>query len=167
MRGICQSEALILIQLPLAKRKCFILFLQRVIIGAKKRGQFAVFRMKRQIRIKAGSVIASAELHNTKTADAIWQALPLAGTINTWGEEIYFTIPVEMELEDGQQLVNSGDLGYWPPGSAFCIFFGPTPMSSGTEIRTASPVNIFGNLVDNPKVFSQLKDGEKIVIERF
>ena len=123
--------------------------------------------MTRQIRIKAGSVIAPAELHNTKTADAIWQALPLTSTINTWGEEIYFTIAVKMESENGQQLVNSEDLGYWPPGSAFCIFFGPTPISSGTEIRAASPVNIFGKLVDDPKIFRKLKDGEKIVIERF
>ena len=123
--------------------------------------------MTRQIRIKAGSVIAPAELHNTKTADAIWQALPLTANINTWGGEIYFAIPVKMESENGQQLVNSGDLGYWPPGSAFCIFFGPTPISSGTEIKAASPVNIFGKLVDDPKVFRKLKDGEKIVIERF
>ncbi len=123
--------------------------------------------MTRQIRIKAGSVIAPAELHNTKTADAIWQALPLTGNINTWGEEIYFAIPVKTESEDGQQLVNYGDLGYWPPGSAFCIFFGSTPISSGTEIKAASPVNIFGKLIDDPKVFRKLKDGEKIVIERF
>ena len=122
--------------------------------------------MKRQIRIKAGSVIASAELYSTKTADAIWQALPFSGDTNTWGEEIYFTIPVKMELEQGQQVVNSGNLGYWPPGSAFCIFFGPTPMSRGAEIRAASPVDIFGNLIDDPKVFKGVKDGEKIVVER-
>jgi len=122
--------------------------------------------MKRQIRIKAGAVIALAELYNTKTADAIWQALPLGGNINTWGEEIYFTIPVKMELEEGQQVVNSGDLGYWPPGSAFCIFFGPTPMSRRAEIRAASPVDIFGSLVDDPKMFRKVKDGEKIVVEK-
>ena len=122
--------------------------------------------MKRQIRIKAGSVIALAELYNTKTADAIWQALPLSGNIRTWGEEIYFSIPVKMELEAGQEVVNSGDLGYWPPGSAFCIFFGPTPMSRGDEIRAASPVDVFGSLVEDPKVFREVKDGEKIVVER-
>ena len=122
--------------------------------------------MKRQIRIKAGSVIALAELYNTKTADAIWQALPLSGNIHTWGEEIYFSIPVKMELEAGQEVVNSGHLGYWPPGSAFCIFFGPTPMSRGSEIRAASPVDVFGSLVDDPKVFRKVKDGEKVVVER-
>jgi len=122
--------------------------------------------MERQIRIKAGSVIALAELYNTKTADAIWQALPLDGNIHTWGEEIYFSIPVKIELEAGQEVVDPGDLGYWPPGSAFCIFFGPTPMSRGSEIRAASPVNVFGSLVDDPKVFRKVKDGEKVVVER-
>lgn len=122
--------------------------------------------MERQIRIKAGSVIALAELYNTKTADAIWQALPLDGNIHTWGEEIYFSIPLKLELEAGQEVVSSGDLGYWPPGSAFCIFFGPTPMSRGSEIRAASPVDVFGSLVDDPKVFRGVKDGEKVVVER-
>ncbi len=123
-------------------------------------------KMKRQIRIKAGSVIALAELNNTNTAVAIWQALPFSGKVNTWGEEIYFAIPPKMELEEGQEVVNSGDLGYWPPGSAFCIFFGPTPVSRGAEVRAASPVNIFGSLVDDPKVFGRVKDGERIVVER-
>ena len=122
--------------------------------------------MKRQIRIKAGSVTTLAELNNTKTADAIWQALPFSGNVHTWGEEIYFAIPLKMELQQGQQVVNCGDLGYWPPGSAFCIFFGPTPASRGTEIRAASPVDIFGSIVDDPKVFGVVKDGEKIVVER-
>lgn len=122
--------------------------------------------MKRKIRIKAGPVIAMAELHDTKTADAIWQALPLESKAHTWGEEIYFPIPVKMGLEEGQQVVNAGDLGYWPPGSAFCIFFGPTPASREAEIRAASPVDVFGSLVDDPKVFGKVKDGERIVVER-
>ena len=122
--------------------------------------------MKRQILIKAGPVTALAELYNTKAADAIWQALPLTSNVNTWGEEIYFSIPVNRELEEGQQIVNSGDLGYWPPGSAFCIFFGPTPMSRGDEIRPASPVDVFGHLVDDPKVFLKVKDGKEIAVEK-
>ncbi|MFC1894035.1 cyclophilin-like fold protein [Chloroflexota bacterium] len=121
--------------------------------------------MKRQIRIKAGSVIALAELSNTKAANAIWQALPISGRVNTWGDEIYFRIPVRMELEAGQEIVYSGDLGYWPPGSAFCIFFGPTPMSSQDEIRAASAVDIFGRLIDDSKVFKDVIDGEKIAVE--
>lgn len=121
--------------------------------------------MKRELRIKAGLVTALAELNDTKTAEAVWQALPLSGNINTWGEEIYFAIPLKMELEDGQEVVSSGDLGYWPRGSAFCIFFGPTPVSGEGEIRAASPVNIFGKLIDDPKVFKEVREGEMIVVE--
>jgi len=122
--------------------------------------------MERQIRIKAGSVAALAELDDTRAADAIWQALPLTSRANTWGDEIYFSIPVNIDLENGQEVVNPGDLGYWPPGKAFCIFFGLTPASKGNEIRPASAVEIFGRLTDEPGVFSSVKDGEKIVVER-
>ena len=85
--------------------------------------------------------------------------------MNTWGEEIYFGIPVDIQLEDGQEVVDSGDLGYWPPGHAFCIFFGPTPVSGEGEIRAAGPVNVFGKLIDDPEVFKKVKGNEKIVIE--
>lgn len=121
--------------------------------------------MKRQIRIITGSVTALAELNTTKTADAIWQALPLSGRANIWGEEIYFAIPVKMELEEGHEIVEPGDLGYWPRGSALCIFFGPTPITRGEEIRAASPVNIFGKLTFDSKVFKEVKEGEKIIVE--
>jgi hypothetical protein len=122
--------------------------------------------MKRQIRITAGPVSALAELNTTKTAEAIWQALPLKAKASTWGDEIYFAIPVKMELENGQELVNLGDLGYWPEGNAFCIFFGPTPVSQGSEIRPASAVNIFGKLIDDPKVFQKVKRDEPVTIDR-
>ena len=122
--------------------------------------------MERQIRIKAGSVIVVAELYNTKTAEAIWQALPFSSKVNTWGDEIYFRIPVKIGLESGQEIVDIGDLGYWPPGSAFCIFFGPTPASNKNEIRAASAVDIFGKVVDDAKVFKSVKDGEKMTVER-
>ena len=122
--------------------------------------------MKRQIRLTAGSGTALAELNMTGTADAIWQALPLNSSVNTWGDEIYFSIPVKVEPENGREVVNLGDLGYWPPGSAFCIFFGLTPMSREGEIRAASPVNIFGKLIDDPKAFKGVKQGEKIIVEK-
>ncbi|MEM2876443.1 MAG: cyclophilin-like fold protein, partial [Candidatus Bathyarchaeia archaeon] len=85
---------------------------------------------------------------------------------NTWGEEIYFSIPVYLELEDSQETVEVGDIGYWPPGHAFCIFFGKTPASRGSEIRPASAVNVFGKVVGDPKVFKKVKDGDTILIER-
>ena len=122
--------------------------------------------MKRQIRIKVGSVAALADLSGTKTAEAIWQALPFSSTVNTWGDEIYFSIPLNMGLDSGQETVNLGDLGYWPPGNAFCIFFGPTPMSNQDEIRAASSVDVFGRLVGDPKTFKGIKAGERIVVER-
>ena len=122
--------------------------------------------MKRQIRITAGSVVALSELNATKTADAIWEALPLSGRANLWGEEIYFAIPVKMGLEEGKEIVEPGDLGYWPEGNAFCLFFGPTPISEKGEIRPASAVNLFGRLITDPKMFKGVKAGERIVVER-
>jgi hypothetical protein len=71
-----------------------------------------------------------------------------------------------MELESGKEIVDFGDLGYWPPGNAFCIFFGPTPISNRNEIRAASEVDIFGKVVDDTKAFKDIKDGEEIVVER-
>ncbi|MFC2052079.1 cyclophilin-like fold protein [Chloroflexota bacterium] len=123
-------------------------------------------QMERQIRIKAGSVIVVAGLYNTKTAEAIWQALPFSSKGNTWGDEIYFSIPLKMEVESGQEIVDFGDLGYWPPGGTFCIFFGQTPVSNKGEIRAASAVDIFGKVVDDTMVFKNVKDGEEIVVER-
>ena len=122
--------------------------------------------MKRQIRIIVSSVTALAELYQTKTADSIWDILPISSSVYTWGEEIYFTIPLKVRLEAGQEIVTSGDLGYWPPGNAFCIFFGPTPASREGEIRAASEVDVFGSLVDDPKVFGKIKDGEVITVAR-
>ena len=122
--------------------------------------------MKRQILIKAGAIAAKAEIDNSKTADAIWKALLIKGIANLWGDEIYFEIPVSLKLENGKELVLSGDLGYWPNGSCFCIFFGPTPMSKGDEIRPASAVNVFGRIIGDPKIFKQVKEGTSITIER-
>jgi hypothetical protein len=122
--------------------------------------------MKRQIRIVVGKVEARAELNDSKTADAIWQALPLKSRAETWGDEVYFEIPVHIDLENGKELVAAGDLGYWPTGACFCIFFGPTPMSKGNEIRPASAVNIFGKVIGYPKVFKEVKDGVTITVEQ-
>jgi len=121
----------------------------------------------RRILITAGQVSATAVLHDTATADAIWNALPIEARVNTWGDEIYFSIPVRAELEkNAQEVVHLGDLGYWPPGTAFCIFFGPTPTSHGDEIRPASAVNIVGKVQGDPKAFKQVLDGAKVLIQR-
>lgn len=122
--------------------------------------------MGKKIGIKTEKVTMEAELLETKTAKAIWDSLPIEAKVNTWGEEIYFTIPVDMGPEEAVDVVQEGDLGYWPEGNGFCIFFGKTPVSTKSEIRPASPVNIIGRLLGNPKDWKKVKDGEKITLDR-
>jgi len=119
--------------------------------------------MARELRIKVGGVEASAELNGSKTADAIWDALPITARGSTWGDEIYFGIPVRVGEENGKEVVEMGDIAYWPPGSAFCIFFGPTPASRGSEIRPASAVNVVGRIKGDSKVFRSVSSGEQVV----
>ena len=121
----------------------------------------------RKIRISSGGVTATAVLHDNATAGAIWEALPLTARGNRWGEEIYFEIPVHLpEAEDARDVLEAGDLGYWPVGHAFCIFWGPTPASRSGEIRAYSPVNVFGRLEGDPRAFDAVPGGTEIEIER-
>jgi hypothetical protein len=120
--------------------------------------------MGKKIRITAGAIEATAELNNTSTAQAIREALPIKGRVNLWGDEIYFSIPLNLKLEAGQELVSIGDLGYWPDGNAFCIFFGRTPVSQGDEIRPASPVTVFGRVIGDATVFKKVAAGTKITV---
>jgi len=114
-----------------------------------------------------GKVVAELlEGENTKTSEALWSALPIEGSANRWGDEIYFGISVTVGLEEAQQTVDVGDIGYWPPGKAFCIFFGQTPASKEKEPRAASPVNVFAKIVGDPLVFRKVRDGDKVRIER-
>jgi len=122
--------------------------------------------MGKKIGIKTEKVTMEAELFETKTANAIWDSLPIEAKVNTWGEEIYFAIPVKMGPEKAVDVVKEGDLGYWPEGNGFCIFFGKTPVSTKDDIKPASPVNLIGKLLGNPKDWKKVKDGEKITIER-
>ncbi len=120
----------------------------------------------RTIVITAGSVSARAELNETATASAIWDALPIKARANTWGDEIYFAIPVRLKEENGREVMAMGELGYWPPGHAFCIFFGPTPASRGQEIRAASAVNPIGKVIGDARAFKGVADGETITLSR-
>ncbi len=123
--------------------------------------------MGKKIRILVSELKVEAELNASKTAQLVWDALPIEGRANLWGEEIYFAIPVKTGLEAGsKEVVTEGELGYWPTGHAFCIFFGPTPASRGDEIRAASSVNILGKVLSDPKVFLKVKDGAKITLEK-
>jgi hypothetical protein len=122
--------------------------------------------MGKRIVIRAGSAVAEAELNETETAKRIYEALPIQSKANRWGDEVYFSIPVDCPPENQHEVVNLGDLGYWVPGSAFCIFFGPTPASrSPDEIRPASPVNVFGKVLGDPTVFRSVKDGDTVTVE--
>jgi len=123
--------------------------------------------MGKKIRILASELKVEAELNESKTAHLIWEALPIEAKVNLWGREIYFAIPVKTGLETGsREVVSVGELGYWPTGHAFCIFFGPTPASQGEEIRAASRVNIIGKVLSDPKVFRKVKEGSKITLEK-
>jgi hypothetical protein len=123
--------------------------------------------MERKIKIIAGNVIAEASLINTSTADAIWNVLPLESKCNLWGDEIYFTVPVSHKLEkEACEIVEKGDLAYWPQGPAFCIFFGPTPISKGDEIRPASAVNVFGKVIGDPTIFKQVSSDAPVRVEK-
>lgn len=122
--------------------------------------------MPKILRIKAGDVVVKGELNESSTAEAIWEALPIKAKANTWGDEIYFEIPVKDELApDAREEVQTGEIGYWPVGRAFCIFFGPTPASSGNEPRAASAVNPIGFIKDDPSVLKQVKSGADIILE--
>ena len=120
----------------------------------------------RKIRISAGTVAAYATLNGTTTAEEIWQALPLEVRMQTWGEELYGAVPLNPSLESPQEVVARGDLAYWPPGHAICIFFGPTPASRGAEIRAASPVNIVGRVTGDLKTLRKARDGARVLLAR-
>ena len=107
-----------------------------------------------------------ATLNDSPTARAVWGALPIETAAQTWGDEIYFAIPVSLpEANDAQEVVAVGDLGYWSPGRAFCIFFGPTPASRGGECRSASPVNVLGPVDGDATVFKAVRAGARIRLE--
>ncbi len=119
-----------------------------------------------KIMIRVGPLSMEAALDDTPTARQIAAALPIRTAFNTWGDEIYFGIPVEAALDEtAREVVDLGDLGYWPPGNAFCIFFGPTPMSQPGEIRPASAVNIVGRVMGDATQLQQVMQAPEIVLE--
>jgi len=120
-----------------------------------------------KIMIEVENLAVSADLKNTPTAQKILAILPIEGSVNVWGEEIYFDIPLNADLEaDAREKVEVGDLGYWPAGPAFCIFFGPTPMSNEGEIRPASAVNIIGRVTGDAARLKERLSENLIRVER-
>ena len=119
-----------------------------------------------RIKITVGSLSMEAELSETLTAKKVADALPIRSALNTWGDEFYFTIPVEAELdESAREEVEVGDLGYWPTGKAFCIFFGQTPMSKPGKIIPASAVNIIGKVAGDAGRFKEVKAETEVLVE--
>jgi uncharacterized protein len=123
------------------------------------------FTMK--IRITIGKLSVEAELNDTPTAKKVAEVLPLKCSFSTWGDEIYFTIPVTAPLDSSaKEVVELGELGYWPTGKAFCIFFGLTPMSSPGKIVPASAVNIIGKILGDTTKFKEVMNDRQVSLER-
>jgi len=119
-----------------------------------------------RIAIRIGTLSMEAELNETPTAQKIAAALPLRTSFNTWGDEIYFAIPVDADLDDSaQDVVELGDLGYWPPGKAWCIFFGQTPVSQPGEIMPASAVNVIGKVLGDATQFKTVMREREVIVE--
>jgi hypothetical protein len=120
-----------------------------------------------RITITAGNVTLEAELNESATARQVWEALPIEAAANTWGDEIYFEIPVIAQLAaDARADVEVGELGYWPVGRAFCIFFGPTPVSAGPKPRAYSPVNVLGRVLGDATRFRTVPPGTRVCLAR-
>jgi hypothetical protein len=118
------------------------------------------------IKITVGHVALEAELNDTPTAKKIAEVLPLKTSFNTWGDEIYFAIPVETDLDqNAREEVEMGDLGFWPQGNAFCIFFGPTPMSTEGKIIPASAVNIIGRVKGDATMFKKVMGENQVIVD--
>lgn len=123
--------------------------------------------MPTSIQIQIAGQTFHAELNESETAQQVLAALPLTAQVTRWGDEFYFAIPVHLpEAADAQAEVEIGDLAYWPPGNAFCIFFGPTPVSHGREPRAYSPVNRFGRLCSDSSRLSTIANGATIRVSR-
>ena len=120
----------------------------------------------RRITVTAGEVEVTAVLKNTDTANLVWDALPIDAAASTWGDEIYFRTAVEASEDNGREVVDYGDVAYWPPGQALCLFFGPTPASQGDEIRPLSPVNVVGRMEDDPSLLKRVSAGSKVVVKK-
>jgi uncharacterized protein len=119
-----------------------------------------------RIKITVGKLAVEASLNDTPTARKVAAILPFAASFSTWGDEIYFPVPVDSELDDSaKEVVRVGDLGYWPTGKAFCIFFGPTPISSEGKIVPASAVNIIGNVVGDATQFKPHMHERQVSLE--
>lgn len=121
----------------------------------------------RRITITVGPVTLAAELLETPTADAVWQALPITSTARTWGDEVYFAVPVEAALEaDAKDVVEAGEIAFWVEGASIAIGFGRTPISRGDEIRLAARTNIWARALADVTRLGAASDSDPVRVER-
>jgi len=119
-----------------------------------------------RIRFDFGNLMLDAELLDTPTAQAIAAALPIASSALTWGEEVYFDVPVQVKREaDARAVIVPGEIAYWPEGPAIAIGFGRTPISKGDETRLASPCNVFAKALGDVKALGKVRAGTKIAVK--
>lgn len=120
----------------------------------------------KKIVIRIGEIALEGELNDSGTARLVWEALPIEANGQTWGDEIYFRIPVSADLEDPRAVVELGDIGYWPNGHAFCIFYGRTPASGENDIVPASPVDVIGRMTSDVSVLKGTTSPGPVIIDR-
>lgn len=122
---------------------------------------------QRRLLLRIGTVDIRAELFDTPTADALYDAAPFESSAHTWGDEVYFDTPVSPRREaEAKAVIEAGELAFWVEGSAIAIGFGPTPISRGSEIRLAAPTNIWGRALDDVTTLSAVRDGDAITVRR-
>jgi len=114
---------------------------------------------------RAGAVVVELTGRNPRTVEALLRALPFESVARRWGDEVYFATPAEASEEEVSEVVEVGDVAYWPPGRALCLFFGPTPVSGPGEIRPASPVNVIGRIIVGLEILRSVRDGERVRVE--
>jgi hypothetical protein len=120
-----------------------------------------------RIRFDFGALKLDAELLDTPTAKAIAEVLPVTSAVLTWGEEVYFDVPVDVAHEpEARAVITPGEIAYWPQGPAIAIGFGRTPISKGDETRLASPCNVFAKAIGNVKALAKVKTGVEVKVSK-
>jgi hypothetical protein len=120
-----------------------------------------------RIRFDFGTLTLDAELLDTPTAQAVAAALPISSRALTWGEEVFFDVPVKIARErDARAVVTAGEVAYWPDGHCIALGFGRTPISQGDECRLASPCNVFGNILGDVKALAQVRPGVRVHVAK-
>jgi hypothetical protein len=120
-----------------------------------------------RIRFDFGALTLDAELLDTPTARAVAAALPIRSKVLTWGEEVYFEVPVRVGREPAARaIVTPGEIAFWPEGPAIALGFGRTPISEGTETRLAAPCNVFARALGDVKILGRIKAGEQVILTK-